>query len=114
MDDGHLVADGAHPVMGGLFDFAVAEASEVAFDFGAEVKGLFEESVIAGNLGARVIGEVKILDAAICLGLSEAGMMAKAAVRELQRDFGRGFDRTTELRFISKEKNRQGIQSKHK
>ncbi len=97
MGNGHLVADGAHLVMGGLLDFAIAEASKVAFDFGAEVEGLLEESAIAGNLSARIIGDVEIFGAAIRLGLSEAGVMDGATVRELRRDIGRGFNRATEL-----------------
>jgi len=101
MGDGHLVADGTHFVMGGLLDFALAEAREVAFDFGAEVEGLLEESTITGNLSARIIGDVEILGTAIRLGLSEAGMMDGATVRGLKCDFGRGFDRATELGALS-------------
>ena len=97
MSDGHLVADGAHFIMGGLFDFAIAKAREIAFDFGAEFEGLLEEGAIAGNLSAGIISDVEIFGAAIRLGLSEAGMMDGATVRELQGDFGRGFDRATEL-----------------
>ena len=81
MSDGHLVTDGTHFVMGGLLDFAIAEASEVAFDFGAETEGLFEGSAIAGNLSVRIIGNVEILGTAIGFVLSEAGMMDRATVR---------------------------------
>ena len=97
MSDGHLVADGTHFVMGGLLDFAIAEASEVAFDFGAEFEGLLEEGAVSGNPSAGIISDVEIFGAAIRLSLREAGMMDRAAVRKLQRDFGRGFDRATEL-----------------
>ncbi len=97
MGDGHLVADGAHFVMGGLLDFAIAEASEVAFDFSAEFEGLHEEGAVSGNPSAGIISDVEIFGAAIRLSLREAGMMDRATVRELKRDFGRGFDRATEL-----------------
>ena len=73
MGDGHLVANGTHFVMGGLLDFAIAEASEVAFDFGAKSEGLLEGSAMAGNLSARIIGNVEILGTAIGFVLSEAG-----------------------------------------
>jgi len=83
MSDGHLVADGAHFVMGGLLDFAIAEASKVAFDFGAEFEDLLKEGAVSGNPSARIIGDVEIFGAAICLSLREAGMMDRAAVRKL-------------------------------
>ena len=101
MGDGHLVADGTHFVMGGLLDFALAEASEVAFDFGAEFEGLLEEGAVSGYPGAGIISDVEIFGAAICLSLRETGMMDGAAVRGLKCDFGRGFDRATELGALS-------------
>jgi len=109
MSDSHLVTDGAHFVMGGLLDFAIAEASEVAFDFGAETEGLFEGSAIAGNLSARIIGNVKILGTAIGLVLSKAGMMNRAtrlqryaqhcgqAVWKFKSGFGKCLNRASEL-----------------
>ena len=97
MGDGHLVTDGAHFVMGGLLDFAIAEASEVAFDFGAETEGLFEGSAIAGNLSVRIIGNVEILGTAIGFVLSEAGMMNRATVWKFKSGFGKCLNRASEL-----------------
>ena len=97
MGDGHLVANGTHFVMGGLLDFAIAEASEVAFDFGAKSEGLLEGSAMVGNLSARIIGNVEILGTAIGLVLGETGMMDGATVREFKSGFGKCLNRASEL-----------------
>ena len=82
MSDGHLVADGTHFVMGGLLDFAITEASEVAFDFGAEFEGLLKEGAVSGNPSAGIIGDVEILGTAIRLGSSESCMMEDNARKQ--------------------------------
>ena len=70
MSDCHLVTNGTHFIMSGLFNFAITEAREVAFDFRAESKSLLEKGAIAWDTGAGIVGNVQIFGAAISLAMS--------------------------------------------
>ena len=65
MGDGHLVFDGSEFVVSRLVYFSVAKASEVAFDFGSFIEGVFKESGIALDVRARVICDIEIFSTAV-------------------------------------------------
>ena len=98
MSDSHLVADGAHFVMSGLFGFAITEAGEVTFDFCAQIECALKKGGVPWNAGTGVIGDVEILGAAISLSFKGRGMLNWAAIRILLGNFHRSLDGASELK----------------
>ncbi len=58
VSNGHLIFDGSDFVMGGLFDFTIAQSREVSFHFGAYFIGFFKQETISGDFCPGIVGDV--------------------------------------------------------
>ena len=97
MRDGHLVADGAHFIMSGLFGFAITEAGEVTFNFCAQIECALKKGGVPWNAGTGVICDIEILGAAISGAAGELRAMDGATLQVFFGDIMGGFDCAAEL-----------------
>jgi len=101
VSNSHLVFDGFAFVIGGLFNFAIAQSGEVSFHFGAQFISFFKEGAVSGDFCPDIVGNVQIFGTTVLFSFKETWVVDRTALRILLRNCFICFQRTSEFDSFS-------------